>query len=406
MSPHPLATSDALLARCRELAADFARRAGASDREAAFPVENFQQLKDEGLLAIMIPAASGGLGADFLTYTLALEQLAQGDASTALAYNMHNIAVGSLVEVDWSSLEGRRGDDMAAFRDWIYAQVLKHRALFASATSEPGVGARLSQIRTRYRRTEHGFVLNGVKAFVSMAGFADYYLIAARAEEQQGDVPAISYLAVERDNPGIRIEQVWDTMGMRGTSSQTVYLEDCFVPRERLFLGVEGLALHKATRQPHWLIGAYNGVYLGIAAAILEFVCGYLRNRTDPATGESVVHQPLVQLRVGELSMQLEAARAVTYEAARLVTEARGSDAANLAIHRAKYLVGEVGPWMASQAIRLCGGSTIFRRLPLERLYRDARCGGVMPARSDDCLTYVGKALLGLNVRALDQSYW
>ena len=399
-------SSDTLVAQCQSLAAKFAARAADYDRRAAFPTENFNDLKAAGLLAIVVPQADGGCGAGFLTYTQALEQLAMGDASTALAFNMHNIAVGSLAEVDWNALEGRRGDAMAAFRDWIYDQVLNHRSLFASATSEPEVGARLSQIRTTYKRVEAGFVLNGVKSFVSMAGHADYYLIAAKTEQQTGDVPAISYLAVERDNPGVRIEEVWDTLGMRGTASNTVHLRDCFVPRERLFMGVEGMALHKATRQPHWLIGAYNGVYLGIGSAIFEFVCGYLKQRKDPATGEPLSHNPLVQHRVGELSMQLEAARAVTYDAARLVEQARGSDEANLAIHRAKYLVGELGPWMASEAIRLCGGSTIFRRLPLERLYRDARCGGVMPAKSDDCLTYVGKAHLGINVRAIDQSYW
>jgi alkylation response protein AidB-like acyl-CoA dehydrogenase len=395
-----------LIARCRALGDDFAKRAADYDRRGAFPVENFRQLKEAGLLAIMIPAEFGGLGADFLTYTLALEQLARGDASTALAFNMHNIAVGSLAEIDWSALDGRRGDAMLAFRDWIFHQVFEHRALFASATSEPVAGARLSQIRTTYRKTGDGYVLNGVKSFVSMAGHAEYYLVAARAEDHDGAVPAISYLAVERDNPGIRIEDVWDTLGMRGTSSQTLHLENCTVPRERLFMGVEGLGLHRATRQPHWMIGAYNGVYLGIAAAVLDFVCTYMRQRVDPGSGEPLSSQPLVQHRVGELSVQLEAARAVTYDAARLVTEARGSDEANLAIHRAKFLVGELGPWMASHAIRLCGGGTIFRRLPLERLYRDARCGGVMPAKSDDCLTYVGKALLGINVKALDQSYW
>jgi alkylation response protein AidB-like acyl-CoA dehydrogenase len=248
-------------------------------------------------------------------------------------------------------------------------------------------------------------VVNGVKSFVSMAGHADYCLVAARAADHAGEVPAITYLVVERDNPGARIEEVWDTLGMRSTCSNTMHLTDCFVPAERLFL-LEGLALYKITREPQWLIAGYNGVYLGLATATFAFLTDYLRKRKIAGTSEPLANDPLVQHRVGELYVAVEAAREVTYEAARKVVEAPGSDAANVAIHRAKYMVGELGPWLTSQAIRLCGGSSISKRMPLERFYRDSRCGGLMPARSDDCLTYVGKAMLGLDVKSPLSSYW
>ena len=87
-------------------------------------------------------------------------------------------------------------------------------------------------------------------------------------------------------------------------------------------------------------------------------------------------------------------------------TQKGNLDAKVLAIHRAKYMVGELGPELGSQAIRICGGSTISKHMALERLYRDARCGGLMPAKSDDCLSYTGKMALGIDATKADQTYW
>jgi alkylation response protein AidB-like acyl-CoA dehydrogenase len=96
----------------------------------------------------------------------------------------------------------------------------------------------------------------------------------------------------------------------------------------------------------------------------------------------------------------------VVYEAAALVSRNPGSFEANAAIYRAKYLVGETAPQMASDAMRICGGNTIRKDFPLERYYRDARCGGLMGAPSDVCLSYVGKAVLGIDVAALSETHW
>jgi len=395
-----------IVEQCRELGKVFATRAAKYDREGSFPVENFQDLKDAGLLGIMAPKEYGGLGASFLTYTKALEQLSVGDASTGLAFNMHNIAVGTLAELDIKGVGGPLGKVMNDFCDWVYDEAVSKQRLFASAVSEPGIGSHLSKLKTSYRRTDGGFVINGVKSFVSMAGYADYYLVAARLEGSAGDVPAISYLAVENDNPGIQIEEVWDSLGMRATASNTMHLTDCFVPIDRLFLGVEGMGIYKVAREPHWLVGGYNGVYLGICTATFQFLVDFLCRKKIPGTETPLANEPRIQHRVGELYSALESARAITYKAAQLVDERRGSPEANSAIHHAKYMVSELGPWLTSHAIRLCGGSSITRRLPLERYYRDARCGGLMPATSDECLLYLGKAAFGIDLTKPSETYW
>ena len=400
------AQSYEIIELCRELGTKFAARAAKYDKEGSFPVENFEEIKDAGLLGIMIPKQYGGMGADFLTYTRALEQLAKGDASTGLTFNMHNIAVGSLSELDIEGIGGSRGKRMTDFVMWVYEQALSEKKLFASASSEPGIGAHFSKLKTLYKRVDDGFVINGVKNWVSMAGYADYYVVAARSADSDSDTPAISFLVVEKENPNARVEFTWDVLGMRATSTNPVYFEDCQVPPEALFLGSEGMALYKIAREPHWLVGGYNGVYLGICTATFEFMVDYLRKKKIPGTQTPLADDTRIQHKVGELYAQLEATRTLTYQAAKLVAERPGTPEANVAIHHAKYMVSELGPKLTSEAIRICGGSTISRRMPLERYFREARCGGLMPATSDECLFYLGKAAFGTDLSKPSETYW
>ncbi|MDH4070334.1 MAG: acyl-CoA/acyl-ACP dehydrogenase [Ignavibacteria bacterium] len=403
-----LVVNEDLINRCKEVSKGFPERSAKYDREASFPVENFEELRDAGLYGIMVPKEFGGFGADFLTYTKCIEQIGKADSSTGLTFNMHNITVGSLSELDSeiNAIGGSRGRVMGQFREWMYNQAIVEKKLFASAVSEPGIGAHFSKLKTTYRKVDGGFIINGTKWFVSMAGYADYYVVAARNEKSSPEDPSLSYLVVEKENPGITIDRVWDTLGMRATTSDTMHLKDVFVPTERLFLGSEGMVLYKITREPHWLVGGFTGVYLGISSAAFEFMVDYLSKKKIPGTDTPMSTDSRIQQRVGELAVQLGAARSATYEAARLIVEQRGSLEANTAIHRAKFLCGELGPHLTSMAIRTCGGTTIARRLPLEKLYRDSRCGGLMPATSDECLMYVGKAALGIDMTKTSETYW
>jgi alkylation response protein AidB-like acyl-CoA dehydrogenase len=400
------ATSEDIINLCHELGRRFKDRAAVTDRDGTFPEQNFADLKEAGLLSLIIPKASGGFGADFQTYTRALEQLAKGCASTALTYNMHNIAVGSLAEVDLSLIPGRFGEAMNAFRDWVYTEAIDGKKIFASASSEPGIGAHFSKMKTTYDRVEGGFVLNGVKSWVSMAGYADYYVVAARPRESKSEIPPISFLVVSKDNPGIEFKNTWNVLGMRGTNTNPMTMKDCFVPKEALFLASEGQALMKLAREPHWAIGGYIGVYLGISSAAFETMVEMLGSKPMPGSDRTRAEDPVVLTRVGEIYSRLEAARAVVHHAARMIDTQRGTPAANAAIHNSKYIVSELGPWLTSWAIRLCGATSLSKSLPLERHYRDARCGGLMPATSDECLEYLGKSAFGTDLSKPAATYW
>lgn len=398
--------TEELLANCSDLAEIFSSRASGYDLSASFPVENYNDLKQQKMMSLMVPESFGGMGADFYQYTLAAGKLAQGCGSTAVSFNMHNIVMGSLAEADLSQAEGRLGERMKAFQKWAFEEA-NNQKVFAAALTEPNVGFHPGSLSTVYKRVDNGFVINGKKSFVSMSGNADYYVVACVPEKQpSGNMPMVSWLVLDKDDPGIEIEQMWDTMGMRGTVSNNMNLRDVYVPQQRLFLGFEGLVLRKLAVEPHFVVGGFTACYFGIIEAMYKFTVEHQKRRKMAGQETPLIENELVQHRMGEMSIYVEAARELVYSAARKVVENRGSQDTNAAIHRAKYFVGEIGPQIASMAIRACGGGTISRHLPMERYYRDIRCCGLMPAKSDECLWYIGKHCFGTDINNIAETYW
>jgi alkylation response protein AidB-like acyl-CoA dehydrogenase len=302
---------------------------------------------------------------------------------------MHHVVLGALADSVGTPLPPAADK----FRAWMQNEVVHGRKLFASATSETGRGARLRGMTTRYRLTDDGehYVLNGAKSFVSLAGVADYYVVAAAAEGLE-DTAEVSHFVVAADDPGVSFGQVHNLSAMYGTSTAPMTLTDVVLPRSRLYLGVEGMSLFKVVREPHWMVAGYTGAYLGIAEAIFD--CTVRCVTAAPSRAEL----PVVQQELGRMSARLRAARALVHEAGAAVDRERGSLEANALVHAAKYLVGEVGAQLAQDAARVCGSAAVSRSQPLERLIREASFASVMPAKPHDCLEYLGKAAVGVNL--------
>ena len=205
--------------------------------------------------------------------------------------------------------------------------------MFAASLTEPGAGFHPRLLKTKYKRVDGGFVLNGKKSFVSLSGNADYYVVAAVSEkEPQGSDPTISWLVLKADDPGIEIEEMWDTLGMRATVSNNMKLTDVFVPNERLFMRTEGLVLQKLAAEPHMVVGGFTACYLGIFEAIVKFVIEYQKVRAELGDRRPMIESEIVNYRVREMSVYLEAARELVYSAARRVITDRGSKATNAAV--------------------------------------------------------------------------
>jgi alkylation response protein AidB-like acyl-CoA dehydrogenase len=375
-----LADPAAALAAARELAPGFAERAADHDRAGVFPEADFADLRDAGLLGLMAPARLGGPGAGFADYAEVAMALAAGNGATALVYNMHASVTGALAQTpdDVARALGVPETYFAA-RDEVLRGAVGG-AFYAVAMSERGVGSRLSALTTAYERTPHGFHLKGSKTFVSGAGFADAYLVAAKS----GD--AVSHFLVPAGD-GVTVEQTWDSLGMRATGSQDLHL-DVTVPPDALLGGLEGLTLLLAQVMPQWLVASYAAVYVGVAQAAVDAAVAHARER-------NLGRLPAVRARIGRAEARVAAARLGVLEAARRIDAAPGEPATNRWVWRAKLLAGETAMDVAASMLEAAGTSATRRGHSLERLYRDARCGSLQPATSDVCADWLGVAALG-----------
>jgi alkylation response protein AidB-like acyl-CoA dehydrogenase len=374
----------AALAAARRLAPRFAARAPGYDRDGAFPVDDFADLRQAGLFGLMVPERLGGMGAGFADYTAVAYELARGNGATALVFNMHASVTGALAGVPDTLIDALGvPESFLDARDRVLSAAAGG-AWYAVAMSERGVGSRLSQLSTMYRAERDGFHIKGSKAFVSGAGHADAYLVAARSA---ADPSLVSQFLVPADLAGVTIEPTWDALGMRATSSHDLHL-DVTVPPDALLGGVEGLAVLVAQLMPHWMVASYAAVYVGVARAAIDAAADHLNARR-------LTHLPAARDRIGRADAAVAAAQLAVQEAARRVDAAPGEPETNRWVWRAKLLAGTTAADVAASMLEAAGTSATRRGHVLERLFRDARCGSLQPATSDVCADWLGVAALG-----------
>jgi alkylation response protein AidB-like acyl-CoA dehydrogenase len=362
----------------------FAARAEESDRTGSFPSADFADLRAAGMFGLLVPQRLGGLGGTYADYARVAYELARGNGATALVFNMHASITGALAGVP-DEMARALGVPESFFdaRDAVLAAAAQGR-FYAVAMSERGAGSRLSQLATRYEPTPEGFHIKGSKSFVSGAGHADAYLVAARSTV---DDSVVSQFLVPADTPGLAVESTWDSLGMRATSSHDLHI-DVSVPPSTLLGGVEGLALLVAQVMPHWMVASYAAVYVGVAQSCVDEAVAHCQAR-------GLAQLPAIRARIGRADAAVAAARLVVDEAARRVTDAPGEPDTNRWVWRAKYLAGTTAMDVAASMLEAAGTSATRRGHPLERLYRDARCGSLHPATSDVCADWLGIAALG-----------
>ncbi|MGH8882142.1 MAG: acyl-CoA dehydrogenase family protein, partial [Stackebrandtia sp.] len=317
----------------------------------------------------------------FTDYVGVAYQLGRGNGATGLIFNMHACVTGALSQApDELAAELGAGDEYFAHRDAILRAAVDG-SLYSVAMSERGVGSRLSQIETRYQVVDGGFHVTGTKSFVSGAGSADAYLVAAKREDKPDTIS--QFLIPAGD--GVTVNPTWDTMGMRATTSHDLRL-DVQVPATTLLGGVEGIALLAAQIAPHWMVASYAAVYVGVARAAVETAADLVNRR-------SLGHVPSIRARLGRADAAVSAALATVTEAARRTDES-DPEAAQW-VWRAKLLAGDTAAEVTASMMEVCGASSIRRGNPLERLFRDARCGALQPATSDVCADWLGVSALG-----------
>ncbi len=372
----------------------FAPRAAKSDLDATFPFENYADLRDHGLLALCIPERFGGMGATYRDYALVAAEIGRYCGATALTFNMHSVSMlwsGPLWDDVESDPAARAEHDER--RALCYDEVLREGRIYAQPFSEPGSRGAMKGggWETMATPVEGGWVLSGRKHFASLSGAADFYTITA-SEVVEGREPTLQdtvFLAVAADSPGFSITGTWDPLGMRATVSRTLELDDVFVPEVRQVMP-RGAYAQLALRWPHMFM-TLCPTYVGVAQAAFDFTVQYLRGEVEggPA-GPKRRGSTTKQLAVAEMRVKLEQLQAMFLRA---IGEARVDPPKDVRMraYATQFTVMELCNDICRLALRTCGGTSISRAFPLERYYRDSRCGALMlPWTAEVCLERLG----------------
>ena len=384
-----------LIGRAAELGrSGFAARAARHDREASFPRENFDDLRSAGLLALCVPRSHGGLGADFATYALVVAELGRHCAATALCFNMHASAcmiVGAIADLLDMSAEQRA--DHERHRALHFERVVHEGKLFAQPFSEGGAAAAgKAPWATTARKVDGGYCIDGRKIFASLGGAADSYGVLCTLQRPGATLRDALFLAVPADAPGLEIGGDWDPLGMRGTVSRNLVLRDVFVPDGARLLP-EGL-YHQATQRFPHMYTTLSPTYMGIAQAAYDFSVMYLRAELPGMSPVKRRMYPTKQAAVAEMRIKLEQTRALFLQCVREAGIDPG-EGARQRLYAAHYTVMENAQAICALALRTCGGQAMLKSMPLERLYRDSRCGSLMlPWTAELCLDHLGRECL------------
>ncbi len=378
----------------------FAARAAHCDREARFPIENFRDLRDAGLLGICVPKRYGGLGADFATYVMVAAELGRHCGSTALSFNMHvcsTMWAGFIADaLDMGSAERAEHERIRAIH---FARVVGEGKVYSQPFSEGGAAAAgKAPWGTLATRFDGGYRIKGKKIFASLSGAADYYGVLCTLDESPehshsgGTLRDSLYLAVPADAPGVTVSGDWDPLGMRGTVSRTLLLDDVWVPAQARLMP-EGLYFQAAQRYPY-MFATLSPTYMGIAQAAYDFTVTYLRGEMPNTPAVKRRMYPTKQIALAEMRIKLEQTRALFLQTAREARVDPDKDA-RMRLLAAHYTIMENSNDICRIAVRTCGGQAMLKSLSLERLYRDSRCGSLMlPWTAELCVDRIGREAL------------
>ncbi len=347
------------------------------DEESAFDKNLLIQLFDLGLMGIEIPEQYGGQGGDFFQCILAIEEISAVDPSTGVVVDVQNTIVNNAI-LRWGN------EDQKAK----YLPRLAANTVGAYALSEAGSGSDAFALATTAEANGDYYLLNGRKLWISNAAEAGVFVLFANADPAAG-YRGITAFLVERDFPGFGVGRKEDKLGIRASSTCELILENCRVPAENL-LGGRGRGYKIAIETLNEGRIAIGAQMTGLAGGALGHAIRYAKERRQ--FGKPIAEFQAVQFDLARMATEVEAARLLVYNAARLRDDGQPfvKEAA-----MAKYYASEVAENVASKAVEIHGGVGVTRDYPVEKLYRDAKIGRIYEGTSNIQLLTIAKKLLG-----------
>jgi alkylation response protein AidB-like acyl-CoA dehydrogenase len=346
------------------------------DDQAHIPRQLIDKLFDLGVMAIEIPEAQGGAGASFFHAVLAVEALSRVDPSIGVLVDVQNTLVANAL-MRWGSDEVKQR----------YLPSLAQRTVGAYALSEAGSGSDAFALSTRAAETPDGFVLNGRKLWITNGQEAGLFIVFATVNPEAG-YRGITALLVERGLPGFTVGRKEDKLGIRASSTCELLFEDCRVPRASV-LGEVGKGYKVAIETLNEGRIGIGAQMIGLAQGALDHTIAYIRERKQ--FGKTIADFQGVQFQIARAATELEAARLMVYNAARL------RDAGEPFVKEAamcKIFSSEVAERVTSLAVNLYGGYGFVKDYPVEKLYRDAKIGQIYEGTSNLQLQTIAKQIL------------
>ena len=336
------------------------------DRDSHFPAEQLGEMAELGLFGMFIPQQWDGAGADYLSFALAIEEVAAGDGACSTILSVNNSVVCSVL--------------LKSASEFLKESYLKPLAagdkLGCFCLTEPHAGSDASALKTRAVKQDDGYLLNGSKAFITSGANADVAIVFAVTDPDAGK-KGISAFVVPTDNPGYQVGGVEKKMGQHASDTASIFFKDCRVPADHL-IGAEGEGYKIALMN---LEGGRIGIgaqSVGMARAAYECALAYARERVS--FGKILLEHQAVAFRLADMATQLEAARLMVHNAARL------RDAGEPCLKQAsmaKLFASEAAEKICSDAIQILGGYGYLRDFPVERIARDVRVSQIYEGTSD-----------------------
>jgi short/branched chain acyl-CoA dehydrogenase len=347
------------------------------DEAGVFRKDIIQQFFTMGLMGIEIPEEFGGQGGTFFQAILAVEELSAVDPSAGVIVDVQNTICNNAL-MRWATPQQKAK----------YLPLLAGKWVASYALSEAGSGSDAFAMATRAEDKGDHFLLNGRKLWITNAAEAGFFLLFANANPEAGYKGVTAFL-IERDFPGFAVGKKEDKIGLRASSTCELILDNCRVPRENV-MGEVGKGYKIAIETLNEGRIAIGAQMIGLARGALDHAVAYARERKQ--FGKPIGEFQGVQFDLARMAVEVEAARLLVYNAARL-RDAGLPFLAEAAM--AKYYSSEIAERVASKSIEVHGGVGITKDYPVEKLYRDAKIGRIYEGTSNIQLMTIAKKLLG-----------
>lgn len=347
------------------------------DEAGVFRKDIIRQFFQLGLMGIEIPEEFGGQGGSFFQCVLAVEELSAVDPSAGVIVDVQNTIVNNAILL-WADAEQKHR----------YLPRLARDTVASYALSEAGSGSDAFALTTQ--AVDHGdhFLLTGRKLWITNAAEAGLFLLFANANPQVG-YKGITAFVIERDFPGFHVGKKEDKLGLRASSTCELILDNCRVPKTNV-IGNVGAGYKIAIETLNEGRIAIGAQMIGLARGAFEHAVAYAKQRKQ--FGKRIAEFQGVQFQIATIATEIEAARLLVYNAARL-RDSRQPYVTEAAM--AKYYSSEIAERAASQAIEIFGGVGITKDYPVEKLYRDAKIGRIYEGTSNIQLLTIAKKLVG-----------